>query len=522
MSVSLPEHAETMNSIPFHKSGKKEFLERLRDNANAHSIFFEGENTSLTYGDIFAKIDVICDLFERKGLRAGDRVAIALEDDAHAIIAYLASMWFGLELAIVDPGATEEENRKVLGLLEPDHLLLDPSFMSTSGFLEEAPYRSKTKIVFDGHLFNDLARVEKDAVRYTPASRSWDDPHLIVLTSGTTGDPKGVVLSYKSIFMQSLNMGVGIDFGLGDRILNLFRLSQIGSIVNGVMLALLHGGTLVRPFQNFSFSLSRELLSKIAARPVSHFIFVPSMLSCLFREREAFLHAFSDPCFKFFVTTAAPISDDLWQQVETHTTKTVINTFGSSEVNNVTFTARTFADDRIGTIGQLLNAECKIVDETGQNVPEGETGELWIRSDTRMSAYLNAPKLTEQVLIDGWVKTGDLAHRSGDNLVYVGRSVESIISGGHTIYPTEINNLLLGHPQVADAYTFGKPHPEWGELVATCIVPDTSDLTAPQISRFLREHLSVYKLPRKIVFVDQIPLNDRGKVRIQDVQKLVS
>lgn len=511
-----------MASNHFPENSTKSFFDQLRDNACGHQVFFEGENTSLAYGDLFRIIDVVCALFEQRGFSAGDRVAIALDDDQHAIVAYVASMWFGLELSMIDPGLTPDECQKILELLEPDHLVVGPSCLTSWAFLNDEPYQHITKIIIDSDQYEHFTHKAGKTERYQPANRSFDDPHLIVLTSGTTGHPKGAVLTYKAILTQSLNMGAGIGFGADCRILNLFRLSQIGSIVNGVVLALLHGGTFVRPYQNFDFSLSRDLLSKIEQRPVTHFIFVPSLLSCLFRNTEAFVDAFSIPQFRYFITTAAPISDNLWRQVERRTSKIVINSFGSSEVNNVTFTSMSHADDRIGTIGHLLNAESRIVDQAGEDVSEGETGELWVRSDTRMSAYLNAPELTEQVLVDGWVKTGDLAYQSGDNLVYVGRCVESIISGGHTIYPTEINNLLLSHPDVVDACTFGKPHPEWGELVAACIVPNTPGLTAPQISRFLREQLSVHKLPRKIVFVDRIPLNDRGKVRMQDVQKLVS
>ncbi len=510
-----------MVSNQFVNSNTRAFLSELRNNIVDHQTFFEGEIVSLTYGDLFRKCDLLCAFFKRQGLLPGDRIAIALEDDVCSVVTFVSSMWFGLELCMIDPDAPIPECQKTLELLKPDHLLLSPKCRSNWAFLDEGTDRHQSLITIDDHLFSTLSRELSATNRFEPADRSFEDPFMIVLTSGTTGNPKGVVLSYKAILTQSMNMGAGIDFGSGSRILNLFRLSQIGSVVNGILLALLHGGTLVRPFQKFDFSKSRQLLSRIVANPVSHFIFVPSLISCLFRDREAFEDAFAVSDFRFFVTTAAPISDDLWQQIETQTGKVVINTFGSSEVNNVTFTSRNIADERIGTIGSLLDAECKVVGETGDEVSPGETGELWIRSETRMTAYLNAPELTECVLVDGWVKTGDLAYLSGENLVYVGRSVESIISGGHTIFPNEINNLILSHPDVADAYTFGKSHPEWGELVAACIVPVSTDLTAPTISSFLRERLSMHKIPRKIVFVDRIPLNDRGKVRLQEIQKLV-
>ena len=499
-----------------------DFLGQLRDKIDPSSVFFEGECAVITYSELFQYIDAFCELFAENGVQAGDRIAIVLEEDVHAILAYLAALWYGLELSVLDADATADESKKTLSLLDPDHLIFSPLIRHSWAFLNTKPFATKTQITLCPDWIGTCLDHPETLISALPAHRALDDAHLIVLTSGTTGSPKGVVLSFGAVLAQSLNMAAGIDFGQDSRILNLFRLSQIGSIVNGALLALLHGATFVRPFKEFTLAQSGGLLAKLDEQPVSHFIFVPSLLSCLFRDRAAFTKAFKNPEFQYFVTTAAPISDELWRQVEAETQKIVINTFGSSEVNNVTFTSRHAGDDRVGTIGHLLNAECRITDTAGKRVTDGDTGDLWVRSETSMSGYLGAPELTSQVLIDGWIKTGDLAHMSGDALVYDGRNVESIISGGHTIYPTEINNILLGHPEVADAFTFGKPHPEWGELVATCVVRVTPNLSVAQVSRFLRDRLSAHKLPRKIVFVDQIPLNERGKVRISEVQKLAT
>ena len=499
-----------------------DFLGQLRNKSDPSKVFFEGETAVITYSALFQYVDAFCAFFAENGVQAGDRIAIVLEEDVHAILAYVAALWCGLELSILDADATADESKKTLSLLDPDHLILSPPIRQSWAFLSSAPFATKTQITLSTEWIDTCLDHPETLASVLPAHRSLDDAHLVVLTSGTTGSPKGVVLSFRAVLAQSLNMAAGIDFGQGSRILNLFRLSQIGSIVNGALLALLHGATFVRPYKDFAFAQSGQLLAKLDERPVSHFIFVPSLLSCLFRDRTAFTKAFTTPEFQYFVTTAAPIADELWRQVEAETQKIVINTFGSSEVNNVTFTSRRAVGDRVGTIGHLLNAECKITDAAGERVADGDTGDLWVRSETSMSGYLGAPELTRQVLVDGWIKTGDLAHMSGDVLVHDGRNVESIISGGHTIYPTEINNILLGHPEVADAFTFGKPHPEWGELVAACVVRGTPNLSVAQISRFLRDRLSAHKLPRKIVFVDQIPLNERGKVRISEVQKLAT
>ncbi|MEO0444057.1 MAG: class I adenylate-forming enzyme family protein [Pseudomonadota bacterium] len=500
-----------------------DFFHQLRNNANGEDPFFESEDCQLSYAELFRLADGVCAFLQRQGIRSGDRVVLALESDFHTVVIFVAAMWMGVTITLLDSSAPEQETKNIVELFDPNHLLLIPNWEVNWRFLTERQYQHKTILTIAMPLFDKISSEAKKLKPYAAPSRLWEDPMMVVFTSGTTGKPKGVVLSYRAILKQSFNMGGGIAFGQKSRILNLFRFYQIGGIVNGILLALLHGGTLYRPYENFSFSMGEALLKLLIKKPVSHFIFVPNVLSCLFRHRAAFKAAFSIADFKFFITTAAPIADDLWMQVEAFTNKVVINTFGSSEINNVTFTATAASKNRIGTIGQLFDTECKIIDNKGQTVPSGDTGELWMRGETSMSEYLKSPELTQQVIQeDGWVNTGDLAYERDGALVYVGRSVERIISGGHTIFPNEVTNALLSHPDIADAYTFGQAHGEWGELVACCIVAREPDLTTPVVVRFLREKLSPYKIPRKIVFVNSIPVTKRGKVRIQAVKELIS
>jgi long-chain acyl-CoA synthetase len=158
--------------------------------------------------------------------------------------------------------------------------------------------------------------------------------------------------------------------------------------------------------------------------------------------------------------------------------------------------------------------EIRIVDDAGHGVAVGEPGELWIRSPSAMDAYINAPDETREVLVDGWFRTGDLATVSADGLVtIVGRMRERILRGGYSVFPAEVEAILLTHPAVAEAAVLGMPHPELGEDVAAFVaLRPGSAATADELLTHCRDRLAAFKYPRRLVVLDALPKSPTGKI----------
>jgi long-chain acyl-CoA synthetase len=158
--------------------------------------------------------------------------------------------------------------------------------------------------------------------------------------------------------------------------------------------------------------------------------------------------------------------------------------------------------------------EIRIVDDEGRGVAPGETGELWIKSPSAMDAYLNAPDETREVLADGWFRTGDLATVDADGLVtIVGRKRERILRGGYSVFPPEVEAVLLTHPAVAEAAVLGMPHPELGEDVAAFVsLRPGGAATADELIAHCRERLAAFKYPRRLIVLDTLPKSPTGKI----------
>jgi len=501
-------------------------------------LFFDGD-TTLTYGELVDRIERTVALIQNSGLGSGDRVVVASEDNAAFAPLFFALVDMGIAVVFGDPGMTPSEFDKLCSLLEPKGCVMDDALIKRLGAMDRGfslclPIKAKAS---GGGLLGKLFGKKKRATSApanaypavldeckpaAPSGASEDDVAYIIMTSGSTSQPKAVPATRKALFthLDTLTRHFGYDGS--SRIMNLLPLFHADGSIQGPALACVAGGTWVRPFA-FSLQNIEPMLHGIYSRRVTHFIGVPTILSLVQRMSANLEESFATDDFKFVVSAAGKLETELWQSFERTFKTRVCNLFGLSEtITGSLFSGPDDDSHRPGTIGKPFEAEVKIVDAEGAEVKAGETGELLLRGDHVFSGYISDdPAVNEGLFMDGWLKTGDLAHRDAEGFYFIdGRIKNVVISGGENIYPEEITEVLSEHPGVAAAVCFGLPHGEWGEILVALVERSDVALDENDVIGWARERLSAYKVPKEVGFTAELPYGPSGKVRLKDAREI--
>ncbi|ORA79970.1 long-chain-fatty-acid--CoA ligase [Mycobacterium malmoense] len=337
---------------------------------------------------------------------------------------------------------------------------------------------------------------------------------LVIYSSGTTGRPKGVLLSQRALVNHAANLAPAFPFTEGDANLVAMPLFHVGGI--GYALFGIRAGV---PTIMTREPDAAALIGAVRAG-ATHAFFVPPVIARFLEAGEAASAAISG--LRYIVYGAAPMPLPLLHRAlstwpETH----FVQVYGQTELCGAV-TALSNADHRDSTRPGLqlsagkavLGTEIRVVDpETGDPLPTGEPGEIWVRSNQNMSGYLNRPEATaETVTADDWVRTGDIGRLDADDYVYVeDRLKDMIITGGENVYGPEVESVLVEHPALADAAVIGVPDDFWGESVKAIVVA-TDEVDAKDIIEFCRRHLAGYKCPRTVDFAPELPRNASGKI----------
>lgn len=350
---------------------------------------------------------------------------------------------------------------------------------------------------------------------------SEDDTAFLLYTSGTTGRPKGVMISHRGINMMRLceHFEPAYHWERDDSFIN--ALPNFHLLHLGITLQCLYNGVSITVERQFD---PGTVLAAIGALKPTLLTLTPTMLQMLLDHPDAASCDFSS--LRLTLYAGSPISLGLIKRAMAVMPCRFMQFYGSTEAGGATSILRpdehNLADEaKLQSCGRPLPLiEFRIVDGAGNPVADDEPGELIIRQPSITSGYWRQPEATRAVLVDGWYRTGDIARRDEEGLYYiVDRAKDMIVSGGENIYSAEVENALSTHPAVAAVAVIGVPDPRWGEAVMACIIPKADALlNEAELLAHARTNLAGYKVPKKIIFMDSFPLVPSGKVSKKDLR----
>ena len=435
------------------------------------------ETGSLTWSELDRLASGFARDLAQNGVQAGDRVAIALPVRPDFVIAFLAILKLGATAAPLNP------------LLKPEEL-------------DQLVTDLRPRLVVD--------RVKADPAKWDSAPA--DAPALILYTSGSTGRPKGAVFSHSALTFANRSWGEAV-MGLTpeDRVLVAVPLAHSLGLNGGLLAPLLFGGT-VALVERFS---PEAVFDSIRRHRVTLF---PGVATIFRRLLTA--PAFSGADFsslRLAVSGAAPCPWELAEEWRERAGTRIVRGYGMTELfRPISFSAGDPADipDAIGKA--VPGVEIRLADTN-----ESDSGELWIKSPAAMEGYLGDTEETRVVLEDGWFKTGDLATVSAEGYVrIVGRKRERILRGGYSIFPQEVEAILLSHPAIAEAAVVGLPSPDLGEEVAAFVtIKPAACVTRQELFDHCKDRLAAYKYPRHIKILKELPKGPTGKVLKSELAK---
>ena len=468
----------------------------------------------VSYGALREQVIACAEALSAAGVKPGDRIGIALPNGLPNVVAFLAASMVGTA-APLNPAYKVDDFRFYIDDTSARVLLLPPNGAEAA---REAAGDTVPIIAVDLDESGSVRLSTKDRAPFT--APSVDDVALVLHTSGSTGRPKRVPLTHAQLSIAADNVARTYNLTDQDVSLCVMPLFHVHGLVASTMATLATGGTVIVPAKFNPLSFWRVARDYGA----TWYSAVPTLHHLLATRAEAGKRPEGAEKLRFIRSCSASLSPQLMSDLETAFGAPVLEAYGMTEAaHQMASNPLPPSDRKPGSVGPNTGTtQIGIMNSEGTLLKSGDRGEVVIRGANVITGYENNPEANASSFTDGWFRTGDQGYLDADGyLLLTGRLKEMINRGGEKISPREIDEVLLGHPAVAEAVAFGTPHPTWGEEVAAAVVLG-GEASEADLLAYCKERMADFKRPKQIHITDTIPRTATGKIQRRKVAEVFS
>jgi malonyl-CoA/methylmalonyl-CoA synthetase len=474
------------------------------------AIFIETEDgRSYSYRTLEQESARLAGFLTRSGVRKGDRVAVQVDKSPEALFLYLACLQAGFIYLPLNTAYKESELAYFFEDAEPSVVICRPqdkTLMDRLAARRGNPQVHTLDRSAGGSLMEEARGVEPE---FPVADCTRDDVAVILYTSGTTGRPKGAMLTHGNLGSNGLALHEAWGWQENDVLLHALPLFHIHGLFVACHCVLLNGSRMIF-LDRFDV---RSVLRLLPSATV--FMGVPTFYTRLLARSEFTRETCRN--MRLFTCGSAPLLEQTFHEFKHRTGHTILERYGMTETGMNT--SNPLDGPRLaGTVGlPLPGVSIRIVDDADKDVPDGDVGYLLVKGDNVFPGYWRMPEKTaEEFTPAGYFRTGDMARRDANGYIsIVGRAKDLVITGGYNVYPKELESYIDELDGVVESAVIGLPHPDFGEAVTAVVVRKTEreDVTEETIIRALKERVANYKVPKNVFFVESLPRNTMGKVQ---------
>ena len=477
---------------------------------NLDKVFIETlEGRKITYGDVESLSAQMANVLTQLGIKAGDRVAVQVDKSPDAILLYLACIRAGAIFLPLNTAYTPAEIDYFLTDAEPRLFICDPA---NHDKLSSIAAKAKVSHILTMGTKADgtfLDQVKLASPQFASVARGPDDLAAILYTSGTTGRSKGAMLSHENLASNARTLVKYWAFTASDVLIHALPIYHTHGLFVATNVMLMAGGTML-----FLPKLDVAQILRLMNRATC-MMGVPTFYTRLLESPE--LNKDVTRHMRLFISGSAPLLAETHREWRARTGHAILERYGMTETNMNT--SNPYAGDRVaGTVGfPLPGVEVRITDQDSAKVlPQNEIGMIEVRGPNVFKGYWRMPEKTaEELRVDGFFITGDLGKIDDKGYVHIlGRNKDLVITGGFNVYPAEVESEIDAIEGVIESAIIGVPHKDFGEGVTAVVVKKKgADLNEAQILAALEQRLAKFKLPKRILFLDDLPRNTMGKVQ---------
>jgi long-chain acyl-CoA synthetase len=491
----------------------------IRSSSNfPESIAYIYRDTSVTYKELNQQVKRLAAGLTAHGIGKGDGVALILGNSPEFLIAYYGILRLGAYVVPINPLFTQGEISYILDNSQAkaviSHVSVEPKLSEVKKQLENLKLVIYTDAKNQEWTWEHLMETSINVFGrpYIDA----DNLAVILYTSGTTGKPKGAMLTHRNMASNADSISKLLELNDNDRVVAVLPMFHVFCMTVCLNAPIACGATvLIQP----KFS-PHEVVSTIRERAATMFAGVPTMYSFINQLPEATAEDFQS--IRLCISGGASIPVDLLHKFENKFNVCILEGYGLSETAPLVSINPLKGIRKPGSIGLNIPAvRSKVVDENGKVLPRGVVGELVVQGPNVMRGYLGLPEATSDAFKDGWFYTGDLATMDKDGYIFiVDRKKDLILVGGYNVYPREVEEVLYQHPDVVEAAVIGVPDGDYGENVKAYVVVRDEQITMNDIIQFCQDKLVKYKLPKQVEFFKELPKNSTGKILRRELREL--